>query len=354
MKEQLAALVEAVAVLTKEVHSLKEAKGSLVQRSGDVVSDVPVKDNTIGNEKSERENTNRRNENSSNTVWNDQSRTNEMKKKLKFTVCIKSNEGAEIDSEQIKNIVTTHGIKVTKASVNKNNNDLYVDLPSDEQRQKLIPLLSEEVIPGNRIINVKEKYPTISIRGVEDYTSEADLITRIKVQNVEIKEKLEAGSHFSVVFSKEHKKGDLRENGQPKEFLIVARVSDDIRSVINANGNKIFLGFNSHLVVDRFYVRSCSKCHKFGHYHADCTSNQICGYCCSENHDSQNCPIHREKNCARYKCTNCEALGKVSEGHSSHWHKCPALLEVQKKIMRNIPYYAKNEKSRDCQNQERS
>ena len=259
-----------------------------------------------------------------------------MKNTMKFTVCIKNNNGVAIDTDKVKNIITTNGIKVNKASINKKNNDFYVDLPSDEQRDKLIPLLSRDVIPR---VSVKERCPTISIRGLREYVSEEDLVRRIKDQNEGIKEKLENGSKFTVVFSKEH---NVRENSEAKEYQVVARVSEDIRAVIKANGNKIFIGFNSHRIVDRFYVRTCSRCHKFGHYRADCPSTPCCGYCCSPDHESNTCPVHAEKNHHGYKCTNCEEHSKKSEGHSSHWNKCPTYLEIQKKIMQGIPYYAKN------------
>ena len=46
-----------------------------------------------------------------------------------------------------------------------------------------------------------------------------------------------------------------------------------------------------------------------------------------------------EKN---YKCVNCEDAGVDPYGHSSHWHKCPTLLQRQEKMKKDIPYYAKN------------
>ena len=340
MTQQIAALVEGLANLTKEVQSLKQGR-----TGGDATGVVNIEygsGNTPAPPPPQAP--------AQPSAWENTTRTNEMKKTMKkFTLCIKSNEGSQVDAEKIKNIVTANGIKVSKASVNKKNNDMYVDLPSEEQRQKLIPLLSEEVIPNNKIVNVKQKCPTISIRGVENFISEEELIARINDQNTEIKEKLENGSQFSVVYTKEQRQNDTDEDGETKEFQVVARVSDDIRSIIKANGDKIFLGFKSLRVVDRFYVKSCSKCHKFGHYHADCTSIACCGFCCSEEHDSQNCPIHQAKDHTNYKCINCKNLGKPSDGHSSHWHKCPAFLEVQKKMMKNIPYYSKNEMSNDRQ-----
>ena len=193
-------------------------------------------------------------------------------------------------------------------------------------------------------MNVKEKFPTISIRGVVNYVSEEDLIKRVKDQNEKVKEKIDNGSHFSVVFSREYKgKDDDEETDEEKEYQVVVRVSNDIRAAIKACGDRIYLGFKCHRIVDRFYVKSCSRCHKFGHYRADCTSTPCCGYCCSQEHESTDCPVYAAKDQANYKCTNCETANKKSDGHSSHWHQCPTLVETQKKMMQKIPYYAKNE-----------
>ena len=69
----------------------------------------------------------------------------------------------------------------------------------------------------------------------------------------------------------------------------------------------------------------------------------LCGYCQGDDHLSEQCPIREQKDHAKFKCVNCKEAGKDFEGHSSHYHKCPTLLEAQKKTKQNIPYYAKNQ-----------
>ena len=123
---------------------------------------------------------------------------------------------------------------------------------------------------------------------------------------------------------------------------IVLRVSEEIRDIVERNDNKIFIWLLSHRVIDCFYVKSCAKCHKFGHYHADCTTDAVCGLCLSNEHESKDCPAKRENNLTSFKCVNCKERGKEFQGHSSHWHKCPTHLEQQKKIRNSIPYYSKN------------
>ena len=122
MQQQMAQVLKAVAQLTKEVAALKEEKRS----------DVPCASPALPAAQA----------GSSNKVvpsaaWTDSARLNQVKKD-KVTVCIK-NDGSNIDLSQVKNIVRQNGIQVSKASVNQKNGDVYVDLPSKEQRDKLVP-----------------------------------------------------------------------------------------------------------------------------------------------------------------------------------------------------------------------
>ena len=41
------------------------------------------------------------------------------------------------------NVVTSNGIQVSKAFVSKKNGDVYIDLPSQGSRDKLLPLFNE-------------------------------------------------------------------------------------------------------------------------------------------------------------------------------------------------------------------
>ena len=130
----------------------------------------------------------------------------------------------------------------------------------------------------------------------------------------------------------------MEENG----LQIVVRVSDDIRQIIRSNGDRLFLDFNAHHVTDRFYVKCCVACHRFGHYRGECKRSACCGYCASEEHVSTECPVKEANDVANYKCVNCEEAKKDCVGHSSHWQKCPTYVELQNKLKKNIPFYAKN------------
>ena len=328
MKQQLAEVIAAVAQLTKEVQELRSEKS---EESGNQLDQPQINSKDKELKKS---------------AWDDSKRLRKVKEDV-VTLCIKS-DGQPVDVAEVKEVVTSHGIQVTKASVSKKSGDMYIDLPSIDSRDKLLPLLNEASIPGNRVINVKQKCPTISIRNVIDYEDEDQFIEKVKNQNPKIKEKI-SGSEFSVVFTKEPKIASylhadrFGRGSENAGHLVVIRIGNDIRDVLKANNDKIFLGFNAHRVMDRFYVKSCGKCHKFGHYHADCPStSSCCGFCLAEDHTSEQCEIAKDKDYASFKCAKCKEAGKPYEGHSSHFSKCPTFLDVQERTKNNIPYYLKN------------
>ena len=182
-----------------------------------------------------------------------------------------------------------------------------------------------------------------------DNVDESEFIEKVKIQNPEIEEKIKSGSEFSVVFTREPKIASYLHADQTGKgsynagHLVVIRIGNDIRDVLKANNDKIFLGCQAHRVMDRFYVKSCGKCHKFGHYHADCPNSGCCGFCLGEDHTSEQCEFNKNKDHSNFKCTKCQDAGKPFEGHSSHYSKCPTFLEEQKRTKMNIPYYSKNQ-----------
>lgn len=323
LKDQMAEVVKAVAQLTREVTDLKKGKERC---DAPLQQAIPVV-------------------NAQKPAWITQENTNERKKEEKVTVCIKSG-GSKIDLSKMKDAVTSNGIQIVKTSVNRKNGDVYVDFPSNEQRDKLLPLLRNETLQDKTIVDVKSRNPVITIRNVSEFISNEDLIEKIKNQNKLIADKIDSGSEFSIIFTKEHKlrPGFKRsmESESDTTHEIVARVSEDIREVLKSAGDKIYIGFSSLRIFDRFYIKSCAKCHRFGHYHAECENTPCCGYCGAEDHESKDCVVYNEKNQANYKCVNCKDAGKPSDGHSCHWYKCPAYIEEQKKMKLNIPYYTKN------------
>ena len=302
LKEQIAALTKTVASLANEFQTFKAE-----------------------NKREEREeNVERR----AAKPWTDEGRV----KKMKASLCIQSN-GAAVDMNKVKEIATTHRIQVSKATV-KENGDVYVDLPSEENREKLTPLLNDETFAVHNVVELKSKLPTISILDVKQFASKDDFVEKVMNQNPEIKALVEAGSTFSVVYSK-----DPPDTGDKKFYQVVVRVSEEVRKVIKQNNNKIYVELMSYRVVDRFYVKRCNKCQKFGHYEKDCQNEECCGHC-TGGHHTVNCEIARDDH-ENHECVNCKENGKDHK-HSATWYKCPMYIEMQKKLKKAIPYYQKN------------
>ena len=302
LKDQIEALASTVASLANEFKSFKEESKSQVV------------------EKQEEE-----------KVWSNKEKV----AKIKASLCIKSN-GSKVNMRKVQEIATSNSIQVSRTTV-KENGDVFVDLPSVENREKLTPLLSDGELAGHDIVELKSKLPTISILDVKDFESKEEFIEKVKKQNPGIKQLIEAGSVFSIVFSKSPTTGE----GGRKYHQVVARVSEDVRKAIKASKDRLFVDLSSYRVVDRFYVKRCNKCQKFGHYEKDCENDPCCAYC-SGPHMSVNCQDVDNGDHDNYKCVNCKDAHKDPNKHSALWHKCPVYMEVQRKLKKTIPYYQKN------------
>ena len=132
-----------------------------------------------------------------------------------------------------------------------------------------------------------------------------------------------------------------KEDGKFKTYHVVARVSDDIRKILEQNRNRIFLGMSSHRVIDRFYIKRCNNCLQYGHYEKDCKLDACCGYCRGK-HLSKNCDKIEQGDFTNYECHNCQQSGKCHTGHSAMWTKCPTYIEAQAQMKKSIPFYQKN------------
>ena len=175
----------------------------------------------------------------------------------------------------------------------KDNGDLFVELPSKEVKEKLQPFLNDDAFVENSIVNVKSKIPSISIVGVKEFSTKKEFIEKIKRQNPKVKQLIDQGSEFSIIFSK-----DPKDSEKYDTFQIVARVSEDIRDILRKNNDFIYVDLSSYRVVDRFYIKRCNKCLKFGNYEKD-YKNYLC------------CAYHRSNECQevdgddrKYECKN--------------------------------------------------
>ena len=127
-------------------------------------------------------------------------------------------------------------------------------------------------------------------------------------------------------------------NDNYDNFQIVARVSPQIRDAINAHWNRLFIGATSVRVYDRFYVKRCNRCNKFGHYMDKCSEpSPSCGICSAVDHESETCS--HKADTSRHRCINCKRASQSHTGHNATSRTCPAYITAQKKLKGNTPYY---------------
>lgn len=235
-----------------------------------------------------------------------------------------------VNLENVRKIAVDNNIPVSKVGVSANGNT-FIHCPSSAARDKLQPLLASNN-PNQSVKPLQEKFPSISITGITEAISKDDLVTEVRKQNDYINTLIENGNTFKVLFMK-----PPTENFS--NYQVIALVSPAIRDAITANRNRLFIGLQSCRVYDRFYVKRCNKCNDFGHYRAQCTKKATCGYCASEDHESDQCPLKISKDYSQFKCINCKRNGLPCEGHSASWFNCPSYIIAQKKMKSTISYY---------------
>ena len=100
--------------------------------------------------------------------------------------------------QALKNIAIDNKIQVAKTVV-KENGDVFMDLPSVETREKLLPLLGS----NNDIVKVESKLPAITIGNVSEFTDREKFLEKVMNQNPLIREKVDNGSILNSIYSKE-------------------------------------------------------------------------------------------------------------------------------------------------------
>ena len=329
LKDQISALTETVNSLVKDqIIPLTNTVQNLVEEANSVKkqkSNVEEKRN-----KTKKENSDEAENKMKDNKWSDVVKT----KQTKSSLCIKSN-GAAVNMKKVEELAIENSIQVSRTVV-KDNGDVHVHLPSNEVREKFTPLLNDQAFAANEVYELKSKLPTVSVLNVKEFTSNEDFVNKIKKQNPKLKELLDNGSEFTIVYTRESKSDDDQQGHQ-----VVARVSDDIRKAMKESHNKIYIDLNSYKVIDWFYIKRCNRCQNFGHYGKDCTNEVCCGYC-GQQHQSETCEEVEPKDFKNYHCNNCREKGVCAKGHSTLWNRCPTYLDLQNKLRKSIPYYQKN------------
>ena len=267
---------------------------------------------------------------SNGNVWNDTDRVRSL---------LVVDKAVELDPKAIEKAAIENGIPIDKSKFNDSNtgNSVFV-FPSQKARDDLkakIQLLHPGV-SNDSFKTPQPRLPTISIVGIPSELDKDGVVKSVMAQNDCIRNCCTPNgtSTFKVLTVK-----NLRNNSNVKQAIVC--VSDDIRQAIHSKNNKVFIGMNSCVVYDQWYVKRCNKCQLFGHYAKQCGNKVCCGYCAGDDHESIACPHKNDpdKRC----CNNCKTTGK-SEAHThpAYSQTCPVYVAKKDSLKASIVDRSKN------------
>ena len=257
--------------------------------------------------------------------------------KLRSSFLVKPSQTGTADMGKINKIVSDNNLQVNMIGVSQKGHT-FIHCPNEEASKKLQSHIQTE-LTEHVVHPLQDPLPTISITGVTgtqwnptQTTTEgiSNFTQKLRDQNPFLESLVSDGETLKVIFMKSP-------NAEFKNFQIVARVSPKIRDAITAHWNKLYIGATSVRVYDRFYVKRCNKCNRFGHYKDTCSEAPACGICGAEDHESEAC--NHKTDTSRHSCINCKRGNLQNTGHNATSPKCPAYLTAQKKIRGNTPYY---------------
>ena len=119
---------------------------------------------------------------------------------------------------------------------------------------------------------------------------------------------------------------DKPANGGTKHFII--KCHPEVRKAIHENDDKVRLSWGSYRIRDRYHVKTCYHCQRYGHIAEKCKFKDddiICGKC-SENHETKSCNSVRSQ-----KCINCVRQKRHETAHRVNDRCCKAFdAEISK------------------------
>ena len=234
------------------------------------------------------------------------------------------------NTESIDNLLLNNGIQVKKSRVKSDGSTVFV-CSNPAERQRLNSKLSEK-FPAIHTHQPAELLPTISISNIPIRFKKDELIPLFMKGNPDISNLVHKKEEFIVLTCKPQQRDSEKQQA-------TVRVSNNIRKIIELQGNRLYVGASSCKVYDHFYVKRCNHCQKYNHYRSECKARQpTCGHC-SDNHESDSCP-HKHLQDFFPCCPNCKS-GKdnTKHTHSAFDRTCPSYQAEQNKLRKMTSYH---------------
>ena len=230
--------------------------------------------------------------------------------------------------ETVEQVVLSNKIMIKDCYKNKSGKTVIV-CNSDEQRSLLKSHISES-LPKLSVKSPLISNKTITVAGFNPKYNN-HIVQTIIDQNVHVSSFLALNSssnsatdyenHIKVLFVKPLKNNALLSQ-------VVLKVSSGVRDLIKYHGDKLLVGMKGCSVYDRFFVKRCFGCQKYGHIQAKCPtpSVKVCATCSGE-HSTKNC-----NNSENPACANCKHVNFLEHRHHASSTTCPIFQKELEKV----------------------
>ena len=255
------------------------------------------------------------------SVWHNKEKLEKVKASAEKPVLIVKKSDDEMKTKEnvavVENAMIENNISIVDSYKNKTG-DLMVVCESNEIMEELkniVLSINDEIV----LDTPKEIKPGITIVGLQKEYKKEEIIDMV-MQNSFIKNFSRSNNldeHLSIYSVRPLKK-------DPSSFQAFANVSSILREGIRCHKDKLILGLTSCKVYDRFHVKRCNNCQKFGHYVRDCPTKDahICGNC-TEGHSTYDCDSYVRK------CINCVRENIDDVMHPTNSFDCPCFVKQQ-------------------------
>ena len=276
----------------------------------------------------------------------------------KHGMIISPNEDVNFSQSTWREIATKKlsSVQINKVSTTKSG-QCYIKFPNKQNQQKAMEVLKDEfkVTAESKIIGIS---PKITIYDLDSETycanSQEKLKKDILIKNPEIKNLVDDGKTFEILFIKEkHQNGNQAVVKVDPEIL---NALNNLKKIRKTNA-VIFIQNSACRFYNRFHILQCYQCQSFGHRKGtpSCplasTNRNTCLYC-SLNHQSKDCNLKKQPE--NFKCANCSRFANPDDEtqnlcHTTTDQNCPMFqkqMEYVIKHTRGIASSPKNEFAR--------
>ena len=238
----------------------------------------------------------------------------------KSILVIENKENADVKKsalDMVEKFVVDCNIGIKNSYENKLGNTVVV-CHSDEQRNVLETKI-HDALPKVNVKSLNNFLNTsIAVVGFSPTYDDSNILDIILKQNhfvndfIKLKGNGKVENHIKLLEVK-----PLKKNVNLSQAVF--KVSASLRLLLKNKNDKLLVGIRSVTVYERFYVKRCFGCQKYGHIHSCCPTPDV-KFCanCAGDHETKNCV-----NSSVVKCANCLRHGTSNVDHPASSSDCP-------------------------------